>query len=361
MIDFLLKAKQFATMLNLQFPPVIQAPMAGGVTTPELVAAVSNAGGLGSFATGYLKADDVIASIKAIQSLTTHAFAANLFVPPQHMTIDRKLIQAYQARLNIFRAELGLDLEDETVLPTLPTDHFPQIVEALLETSIQVISFTFGILDKKIRDAFKARGVFLIGTATTLEEALQLEASGIDAVVAQGYEAGGHRGGFSSPLQQAQIGTFALIPQIADKVKIPVIAAGGIMDARGVIAAISLGASAVQMGTAFLGVKESGANAVYKAQLAKAKHATHDVTAVTSAYSGSPARGIETRFMREMAGEPTPDYPIPHYLTQAIRREAAKQNCPDLMSMWCGQGIGIDTGCETAAQLLEKIRSGMRT
>ncbi len=133
------------------------------------------------------------------------------------------------------------------------------------------------------------------------------------------------------------------------------------MDARGVIAALSLGASAVQMGTAFLGVKESGANAVYKTQLAKAKYVTHDVTAMTTAYSGSPARGIETRFMREMANESTPDYPIPHYLTQAIRREAAKQNRPDLMSMWCGQGIGVDTGCETAAELLEKIRAGMRT
>ncbi len=348
-------SRAFAKKLNITFPPIIQAPMAGGITTPELVAAVSNAGGLGSFATGYLKTAEVIAKIKVIQTLTRRPFAANLFIPPQHITIDRQLIQAYQTQLNIFRAELGLNLEDETALPITPPDHFPQILEALLETDIAAISFTFGILDKKICDAFKARNVFVMGTATTVEEALELEASGVDAIIAQGFEAGGHRGGFSSDFQQAQIATFALIPQIADRVKIPVIATGAIMDARGVIAALTLGAAAVQMGTAFLNVKESGAHTAYKAQLAKARDANHDVTAMTSAYSGKPARGINTRFMREMAKQPTPDYPIAHYLTQDIRREATKQNCPDLMSMWCGQGIGIDPGCETAAELLEKI------
>lgn len=351
-------AIQFAQRLGLTFPVVIQAPMAGGITTPQLVAAASNAGALGSFATGYLKTEEVNAGINAIQKITQSPFSVNLFVPPQNINMNREVLKSYQTQLNAFRKDLGMPLQDPDKLPELPVDNTEEIADLLIDLNVKIVSFTFGVLPKKLIEKFKSRDIYLMGTATTLEEAILLKNAGIDAIVGQGHEAGGHRGGF---FQQSSIGTLSLIPTLVDRVDSPIIASGGIMDARGAIAAMALGASAIQMGTAFLRLAESGANIVYKSELDKASHTHHDSTEMTTVYSGKPARGIRTNFMEMMGSKEIPDYPIPHYLTQPIRKEALKQSNPNLMSLWCGQGIGIPIKESNVEQFLNKLRHDMNS
>ncbi len=346
--------KKFAAQWGLQHPAIIQAPMAGGITTPELVSAVSNAGGLGSFATGYLTTEAASLGIKAIKVKTSRPFAVNLFVPSE-IPVEPEKLQAFQKQLNVYREQLGLPQEDISAIPTLPKDNHAELIDLVIAEDVKIVSFTFGNLSTKNIQLLKSKGVYLIGTATAVEEAVILEQAGIDAVIAQGYEAGGHRGGFATPSSYALTGTMSFVAAVVDKVHCPVIAAGGIMDARGVVAALALGAAAVQMGTAFLTVEESGANPLYKRGLEAARKTSQDPTALTLSYSGKWARAIETQFMRDRKKDLFPAYPFPHYMTAPIRKEAVKQGKPEFTSMWCGQGINIDTASKTAAELLEKI------
>lgn len=315
--------------------PIIQAPMAGGPASSTLAAAVSNTGGLGSLGAGYLTPEQLRIEIHKTRKITHQPFGVNLFVPERPMKSEE--IQKMNDHLNTYRLKLGIP-QNPSILKYRET--FEDQVQVLLEEKISVFSFTFGIPSRNIIQAMKERDIVLIGTATKVEEAKKLEMAGVDAVVAQGSEAGGHRGTFLKKGTQSQIGTMALVPQIADQISIPVIASGGIMDGRGVIASLVLGASAVQMGTAFLASRESGAHVVYKRKVLSSQE---DDTEITFAYSGKAARGIRTAFMKDMHSFVgcIPAYPIQNEMTKDIRQAAAKEDNPEYMSLWAGQGLRL--------------------
>lgn len=356
-LSMLCKSIDLAKKLNLRWPSIIQAPMAGGITTPQLVAAVSNSGGLGSFATGYLTTVQVEKNIKEIKSLTPNPFAVNVFIPNK---IEKNIaqIKSYNRILNRFRSQLGMPEENDIdALFPKEDDNFYEIIDILAQENIGIVSFTFGNLPAPIIQSFKRKGIYLMGTATSLEEARILSESGIDAIIAQGYEAGGHRGGFLS--NTSAIGTMVLISQLVNGIKQPIIAAGGIMDGHGIMASLSLGASAIQMGTAFLTTKESGANKHYTAELIKAKNKPYDATILTSAYSGKEARALKTAFISHIESNTSisiPPYPITHALTKAMRKKAVEENATGIMSMWAGQGINLITKDLMAKDLVNKLR-----
>ncbi|MFB9327880.1 NAD(P)H-dependent flavin oxidoreductase [Paenibacillus aurantiacus] len=333
--------------LKIQYP-ILQAPMAGGPTTPDLVAAVSNAGGLGSLGAGYLTPEQIRHAVREIKQRTDQPFGVNLFVPEPSVRSEES-IAAMNRCLDRYRKELGISSD-----PMLPAfvDTFEEQVQVVLEEKVAVFSFTFGIPSQNVINAMSRNGIFVIGTATTVEEAIALEHAGVDAITAQGSEAGGHRGSFLTSDADARIGTMALVPQIVDQTSVPVIASGGIMDGRGLVASLALGASAVQMGTAFLASRESGAHALHKQKILASNE---DSTEVTIFYSGKAARGILTDFMREMRQyEGTvPDYPIQHALTTDIRRAAAQAGNPEYMSLWAGQGLRLAQDL-TAAEIMKQ-------
>ncbi len=327
--------------------PLIQAPMAGGATTPELVAAVSNAGGLGSFAAGYLNAQQITSGIAEIHALTDRPFAVNLFMPEYPFALTEK-IEQIQAIMEPFRQELGI----EAACPVNPPDFTAQ-VEAVLAAQVPIFSFTFGLLSNELVQRFKAQDCLLIGTATNVREALALQTIGVDYIVAQGSEAGGHRGTFSGDVDSGLTGTMALVPQLTAALNTPVLAAGGIMNGKGIVAALALGAEGVQMGTAFLSCEESGIPESYRQALLAQEG---DDTALTRAFSGKWARGIRNRFMVEMrtAEDVIPDYPIQNGLTRDIRQAATQQSRPEFMSLWAGQAVALSQAC-TVAELLARL------
>ncbi|SEN36128.1 nitronate monooxygenase family protein [Paenibacillus sp. OV219] len=335
-------------LLRIKYP-IIQAPMAGGPTTPGLVAAVSNAGGLGSLGAGYLAPEQVRSAIREIRQLTDRPFGVNLFVPEESRASDETISKMNEV-LNGYREKLGIDAN-----PAIPkySESFEEQAEVLLEENVPVFSFTFGIPSAKRLEAMRQQGIVLVGTATTVDEAMKLEAAGVHAITAQGSEAGGHRGTFLKKAEESLIGTMALVPQMVDLVSVPVIASGGIMDGRGLVASLALGASAVQMGTAFLACSESGAHTAFKQKILTANE---DSTEITSVYSGKAARGIRTEFMREMEAYTSdiPEYPIQNALTRDIRQAAARANNPEYMSLWAGQGLRL-AGERTAAETVEVV------
>jgi nitronate monooxygenase len=335
--------------------PVIQAPLAGGGDTPSLVAAVSNAGALGFIGAAYLTPAQIGDTSREVRARTTRSFGINLFAPlPAPMAID---VRAAMARVAPYFAELGLGAPPP---PTLPADSFDAQLTAALGSGASAFSFTFGLLPDAAVRAIKTRGLFLAGTATTPEEARLLERSGVDAVIAQGSEAGGHRGTFATTFEAGMIGTMALVPQIVDAVRIPVIASGGIMDGRAIAAALALGAEAVQLGTAFLACEESGVPDAYREILLSPAAQT---TRLTRAFSGRPARGIVNRFMREMEGEtpamdsPSNDilpFPLQNGLTRPLRSAAAKAGRAEFLSLWAGQAASLARR-EPAADLVTRL------
>lgn len=333
--------------------PIIQAPLAGGGDTPELVAAVCNAGALGFIGAAYSTPAQIAELGEAVRQRTARPFGINLFAPlpvPDQVQDPQLAVQ----RVAPFFAELGLAAPS---VPAAPASTFSEQLAAALETGASVFSFTFGILPVETVEIVKQRRLFLMGTATTVSEAIALEETGVDALVAQGSEAGGHRGTFGGDFTSGMIGTISLVPQIADAVKIPVVASGGIMDGRGIAAALALGASAVQMGTAFLTCDEAGIPNVYKEAIL---HAREDETRVTRAFSGRPARGIINRFMTELESEDAADailpFPLQNALTRPLRTAAAKQGRPEFLSLWAGQGVRLARR-QTAAQLVERLVS----
>lgn len=321
-------------VLKIKYP-VIQAPMAMA-DSPALAAAVSNQGGLGSFGGGAFSPQQLREKIKEIRSLTKNPFHINLFAPvhPPHYT-QQEINQAVQA-LNYFRQKLGIPELDKIEMK--PAASFDETLAIILEEKVPVFSFTFGVLPAEIIQKVKANGTVVIGTATTVREAQALEKNGVDAIVAQGYEAGGHRGTDlqMTRLEDALIGTMALVPQVVDAVKIPVIASGGIMDGRGIAAAFALGASAVQMGTAFLSCPESSIHPLHRKLLL---NATDESTRLTNAFTGRMARSIQNQFMRDMETNHFPVLEMPNQamLTNDIRDAGKKQNNADYISLWSGQ------------------------
>lgn len=321
--------------LGIQFP-IIQAPMAGGITTPALVAAVSDAGGLGSLGAGYMPADGIQKAIRQIRTLTAKPFSINLFIPTEHhATLD----DLKKAGASIERAAAELKVKI-----ALPNKHFvpnfEEQMEVIFQEKVAIFSFTFGCLSHNWIKKLKKNHTVLIGTATTIAEARLLEEQGVDIIVAQGREAGGHRGSFLDAAENSLIGLSNLIPQLVDKIKIPIIASGGIMNGEAIVAALKLGAAGVQMGTAFLCCDESGANASYKKVLL---NTNTDKTVLTRAFSGKLARGICNKFITrmEMYQDNILGYPIQNALTSTMRKKAQVTGCVDFMSMWAGQFVEL--------------------
>ncbi|PFG06394.1 nitronate monooxygenase [Bacillus sp. es.034] len=313
--------------------PIIQAGMAGGVTTPELVASVSNSGGLGTIGAGYMSVTDLNECIKQVKKQTNLPFGVNLFIPEEPEYTEEQVNQM-QELLKPLKKELNLFNDDPFTLKQIDLE---RQIEIILKERVPVCSFTFGIPPKEIMNELKKKDIKVIGTATTVEEALINQECGVDLIVAQGSEAGGHRGTFLGTYDESMIGTFSLVPQVVDAVEVPVIAAGGVMDGRGVIAALALGAKGVQMGTAFLTNKESGAKDIHKKAIL---HAEETSTTITSAFSGKPARGLTNSFinrMKEFEDQILP-YPVQNALTKELRTEAGNQHNSEFMSLWSGQG-----------------------
>jgi nitronate monooxygenase len=337
--------------------PIFQAPLAGGGDTPELVAAVSEAGALGFIGAAYLTPPQIIESARAVRARTVRPFGINLFAPLPAPELPKDTRLAIE-RVAPFFAELGLSPPGISASPAVS---FHEQLAAALESGASAFSFTFGMLPAIAIEAIRARKMFLIGTATTVAEAVALESSGVDAVVTQGSEAGGHRGTFAGDFNQGMVGTMALVPQVVDALKIPVIASGGIMDGRGIAAALALGASAVQMGTAFLMCTEAGVPESYKRTILAAHE---DQTRITRAFSGRPARGIVNRFMNAVEPDGATDailpFPAQNSLTRPLRTAAAKQGRAEFLSLWAGQGVRMarrQSARELVARLVDETKA----
>lgn len=310
--------------------PIIQAPMAG-VTTPEFVAASAEAGILGSIGAGYLSAEQTREFIREVNRLTEQPFAVNLFIPEQVEMNEELLRQANEA-LQPIRHELGIMNDDIT----LSEPEFDGQIQVLIEEGVKICSFTFGLPDWETIQLLKENDVFLIGTATTVEEAILAEQIGMDAVVAQGSEAGGHRGSFYGELTFTPL--IELLSNIVNGVSIPVIAAGGIANKALMEDAFAAGASAVQLGTALLASDESGAHPVHKRMMLTAIEGT---TVLTTAFSGKAARGLRNQFTEDMRDASIAPYPYQNDLTKALRKVAGNQGNNNYMSLWVGENVHL--------------------
>lgn len=338
--------------LGIQFP-IIQAPMAGGVTTPEMVAAVSNAGGLGSLGAAYMSGEAIKNAIQRIRELTDKPFSVNLFIPNDHQA-DAEQIHKVCGLIEQACHELHFAIQPASPPYTYP---FDEQIAIVLEEKVPVFSCIFGVPTQALLSKLKKNNTLIMGTATHLAEALQLEQSGVDMIIAQGSEAGGHHGSFIDRPQNSLIGLFSLLPQLGASLKTPLIAAGGIMNKKTIMAAMSLGASAVQMGTVFLTCTESGIPSCYKEALLTTRQ---DNTVLTTAFSGRLARGIRNKFIMRMENHRNEilPYPVQNAMTRAMRNESAKQNCPDFLSMWAGQSACF---CKelTVAELMAELTKGL--
>lgn len=329
--------------------PIILAPMAGEAAKPALAAAVSAAGGLGSLGGGYMAPGTLREAIRAIRAATDRAFNINLFMPLNWAAEPAKTA-AYRAALAQAHAELGIDAPE---IPNRFEESFEEQFAVVLEEAPPVFSFTFGMPTPEQMAALRQRKILAIGTATTVAEAKALEERGVDAIVAQGMEAGGHRGSFLAPVERSLVGTMALVPQVVSAVHVPVIAAGGIGDGRGVAAALCLGAQAVAVGTSFLLAEEAGLNQAYRAALQG--DGVYD-TALTRAFSGRPARGIRNAFLDRLAGheDSIPDYPVANAMSRTMRAASAKSGKADYLSLWAGQAASLAKP-EPAAAIVARL------
>lgn len=328
----MLTKNQLTQKLQIQYP-IIQAPMLG-VTSPQMVAAVANAGGLGSLPVGGLSPQRTRELIHQTKALTHKPFAVNLFTHaiPE---VNPKAAEAMQNLLAKLASEHNLP-HDKQDVSSYRHYHYTEQTDVLLEEEIPVVSFTFGMLEPGIVERFKQKQVTLIGTATSLREAIMLDELGIDMITAQGIEAGGHRGTFITDEPLPQVGLMALLPQMVEQISKPIIAAGAIADGNSIKAAFALGAQAVQVGTAFIAAHESLAFAAYKEALLLAKDTD---TMLTRAFSGRWARGLRNGFMQivEQTAIEIPEYPYQNSLSGQFRAGAIKAGNTQMTNMWAGQ------------------------
>ncbi|MGI9462478.1 MAG: NAD(P)H-dependent flavin oxidoreductase, partial [Aestuariivirgaceae bacterium] len=322
--------------------PIIQAPMAGA-STPEMAAAAANAGALGSLGCAFLTGNQLREEMHLVQASTNRSINLNFFVhkPPGDDPVRADTAQAHLA--------VWYDRLDAGAMPDVTASHDPfgaATCDMVLELSQKVASFHFGLPDQVQVDALKDAGIVILSSATSADEARWLEDRGADAVIAQGYEAGGHSGWFLPRGPANTAGTMALVPRLVDAVSVPVIAAGGIGDGRGIAAALMLGAAGVQIGTALLASPESAVSAVHKQTLMSA---SGDDTMLSKAFSGRHARTVVNDYATEMDQvSDWPDFPLMNTLTGPLRGASARQGRPDAVSLWSGQAVGLIQQAGTA-------------
>jgi nitronate monooxygenase len=331
--------------------PIIQAPMAGGPSCPDLVAAVSAAGALGSFGFAVTQPNDMKVQVAALRARTANPFCVNLLAAPQPAPIDVVHQSAALAALGPWYAEMGLPPPEAAKPPYAPELEGQLAVVA--EVKPAVFTVHLGEIEEEWVRRFKRSGIHVGASATCVAEAEHAQALGFEFVIAQGVEAGGHRGSYLRDARETLTGTLALTRLVARAVTIPVVAAGGIMDGAGIAAALSLGAQAVQMGTAFIPCPESGAPEVHKRAILDARE---DDTRLTEKFSGKPARGIANRFLREAEAKHFPQiaYPAHNALTGKLRQASAKAGNPDFYALWSGQAAPLARALP-AAELVARL------
>jgi nitronate monooxygenase len=334
--------------LGIEYP-IVQGPL-GGLSSQRLTAAVSNFGALGSFGAHSLAPEAIGNAIAQIRSLTSKPFAMNLWVSME----DEGARASDESAFNRSLAPLAVHLDAlgaprPTYKPYSPA-RFEDQARVLLDAKVPVFSFIFGIPPGDILEECRAKGIVRIGTATTPDEAAALEEAGVDAIVASGFEAGGHRGSFLRPAEDSLTGTLSIVPRIRDIVEVPVIAAGGIGDARGVLAVLALGAEAVQIGTAFLACEESGASRLHR-QALRSKAAGH--TALTRGFTGRLARAIHNRLLDDVnrPGTEILPYPLQRGLVRNVAVAAEAAGRSDLMPLWAGQSASLSAPTDAVSFL----------
>jgi len=324
--------------LGIEYP-IIQGPL-GGLSTRRLTAAVSNFGGLGSFGAHGLAPSAIKDVIAEVRAMTTKPFAMNLWVSMEDEGARAAGSEAFSRSLTAIAGHIeALGGTLPVYKPYVPAK-FEDQVRVLLDANVPVFSFICGIPPKEFLDECRARRIATIGAATTPDEAVVLEQAGVDIVVASGFEAGGHRGSFVLPAEESLTGTFSLVPQVGDAVSIPVVAAGGIADARGVVAAFALGAEGVQLGTAFLACEESGASALHRDTILNGRAGR---TGLTKGFTGRLARGVHNQLLAELNGpgvEILP-YPLQRFLLKNLVSLAEKAGNPELQQLWAGQSASL--------------------
>jgi nitronate monooxygenase len=342
------------TVLDKLDIPIVAAPMAGGVSTPELVAAVSSAGGLGFLAAGYLSSDAVRDQIRAVRRLTSKPFGVNLFVPGDP-AIDADVVNRYRDRLEAEAALYGATLGD----PVADDDGWPGKLAVVKDSRIPVVSFTFGCPSAALVSTLKRYVSDVVVTVTSAHEARLAIAAGVDVLCVQGPEAGAHRGTFANKDISDDLGLIPLLRRVSAVADLPLIAAGGLSHGRDVAAVLAAGAQAAQLGTMFLACKESGAHPLHKAALTDP---SFPGTTVTRAFSGRPARGLVNRFVLDHSADAPHAYPHVHNLTRPLRAAAAQAGDAEAMSLWAGQGHRFATdlpAAELAVSLADQARDAL--
>lgn len=327
----------------------------GGASTLELVAAVSNAGGFGILPCAYSTPEQITTQVSQLRRATRRPFGVNLFVESRPSVVDAHDVARAHDRLRAYREELGIV---HTPQPAVPPDHYRGQIDAVLKARPDVFTFTFGIPDRDTLTRFRDLGIFTIGTATTVDEAVALADAGVDGLFAQGSEAGAHRGTFLAPVEASLIGTLALVPQVVDATHLPVFAAGGIGDGRAVAAVLALGAVAAAIGTSFLLAAESGIAVAYRNAL-RSKRSTD--TVLTRAFSGRTARGMANRLTQELRDpDDIAPYPFQNAITRDIRTAAGEQGRSDFLSLWAGQAAKLAKEAPAAdivAELMQEAQA----
>ncbi|NUN04247.1 MAG: nitronate monooxygenase [Bdellovibrio sp.] len=343
---------EFTEKIGLQWP-IIQGPFGGGLSSVALTTTVSNLGGLGSFGAHYMTPEQIEVLCNDLKAKTNKPFAINLWVSdhdPAAEKVTPKEFEEFKSYLKPIYEKLGVPL------PTFPEqfgEKFEQQVEALLKARPSVFSFVFGIPSQEVLRECRKNKILTLGTAVTVEEAMALDEAEVDVIVASGFEAGGHRGAFLKSAEDSLMGTMSLLPQVVDRVHRPVIAGGGVTDGRGIAASLALGASGVQIGTAFLACEESNATDNHKNLLRSKKLLP---TKLTRAFSGRLARGIENKMMNEMGKDSAKiaPYPVQTWLTRNFKDAAASQNAWDYVALWASQSFP-QIKHQKAAELMQSL------
>jgi nitronate monooxygenase len=341
-----------AEILGIRYP-ILQGPFGGGLSSVELVAAVSNLGGLGGYGAYTMSAQDIYEIDKKIKAATDKPYNLNLWVSDTDAvtgTLSDEQYDLVKAQFKPYFDEIGIEMPPK---PAAFKSRFEDQIQVVLDIRPKVFSFMFGIPSTDMLEACRRRNIKLVGAATTLDEAIALENAGVDMIIASGFEAGGHRPSFLAPAEQSITGSFVLIQLIKEKVNLPIIAAGGIANGRGVAAALTLGADAAQIGTAFLACDESAALPAHKAALFSE---SARYTMLSRAFTGRLGRGLSTRLAKDMVGKESGMLPFPLQTTfmSSLRQAALEQQKSDMVLFWGGQIAPILTHTK-ASELMQSL------